>query len=48
MKQDAKRNLHRRKRQALRLARKAYFKKLNDAADSAATASQGAASPPRS
>lgn len=43
MKQDAKRNLHRRKRRALRLARKAYFEKLKQPADAAAQAGQAKA-----
>ena len=48
MKQDARRNLHRRKRQALRIARKTYFKNLKQPVDSAATAGQGAAAAPPS
>jgi hypothetical protein len=38
MKQDARRNLHRRKRRAIRLARKTYFKALKQPVDAAAAA----------
>ena len=47
MKQDAKRNLHRRKRRALRLARKAYFKQLKQPVDAGATPEQGMTAPRR-
>jgi hypothetical protein len=48
MKQDARRNLHRRKRKAIRLARKAYFKTLKQPVDPAASAGKGeTASPSR-
>ena len=43
MKQDARRNLHQRKRQALRLARKAYFEKLKQPADAATKAGEAKA-----
>lgn len=47
MNQNAKRNLHRRKRQAMRLARKTYFKKLKQPLDTTAPAGEGAAAPPK-
>ena len=38
MNQNAKRNLQRRKRQAMRLAKREYFKKKKETSNSAATA----------